>query len=508
MKKLTLFLALAIAVAFTGAAYAEVQNVKVSGDVSIYSTGAWYDTFYRDATARDLSEADSFWMSTMGVNVDADLTENVGTHVRLVNMRPWDLDDADPQAMEIGLAEAYVTLREMLYEPLTVTIGRQPLYMGRGFVIGSNVIDPQGTVDIYDQYSLQDAFDAVKLELNYEPWKMDAAYSVINEGGQGAGAFNSNDDIYLWMTNVGYTFEQYSAEVEGYYVGLLDQNRSTIHIDRVINPVVSPVGSGYVDATVPAMKIHTIGLRGSLVPIENLSIFGEGAYQFGDFGDVSYDPWNLSRLVNGTTTRDVGTWGAETGGEYLFSEVVGEPKLGMCYSFREGENFNNYGYAEGDYDAFYTPFMRKSDTAIYGHNGRYNIGNAAGPANGVASNLYYKNGDFANSVDDDDTAWDTNMHQILVAGSVKPLAYWNIEDVSLGMKYAWFRFVQEPVDVSSRDAGDELDTMLTYDYTEDVQFNLLWAYFWPGSYYDRTQPNLQSGAEETLLMEGSVKVMF
>ncbi|MFH1857167.1 MAG: hypothetical protein ABH836_08125, partial [Candidatus Omnitrophota bacterium] len=196
--------------------------------------------------------------------------------------------------------------------------------------------------------------------------------------------------------------------------------------------------------------------------------------------------------------------------EYLFAGVLGEPKLGVCYSFREGENYNNYGYAQDDYDAFYTPFTRKSDTAIFGHNGRYGIGNTAVPAAGVPSNLYYKNGDFANSRDNDDTAWDANMNQILVAGSIKPLAYLNIEDVNLGLKYAHFSFADAPISGASKTAGDEFDAMLTYDYTEDVQFNLLWAYFWPGNYYDRSETAVGGGegAEETLLVESSVKVMF
>jgi hypothetical protein len=500
MRKLTLILALAIAIAFAGAAYAEVQNVKVSGDITIYQTKAWYDTFYRSSAGVNDSTADYFWLANLGVNIDADLTENVGTHIRVVNMRPWDLDDADATAMDIGVAEAYISLKEMLYEPLTVTIGRQPLFYGRGFIIGSNVIDPEGSVGLYDQYSLYDAFDAVKAELDYEPWKIDAVYSLISEEN-----LNENDDIHLWLINVGYTFDQYNAEVEGYYVGLRDRNRTDLRLAAIINPAGAPVQSYYTDATIPAYETHTFGLRGSLEPIDNLSLFGEAAYQFGDLGDVAYD---IRNTINGVTTRDVGSWGAEVGGEYLFADVTGEPKIGITYSFREGEDFNNYGYASGDYDAFYTPFMRRSDTAIFGHNGRYGIGNVAAPAGGVASNLYYKNGDFANSVDDDDTAWDTNMHQILVAGSIKPLAYWNIEDVNLGLKYAWFRFDDDPINGTDTDAGDELDMMLSYDYTEDVQFNLLWAYFWPGDYYDRGQPQNQADAEDTLLLETSVKVIF
>lgn len=502
MRKLTLILALAIAVAFAGSAYAEVQNVKVSGDISIYQTCAAYDTLYRDATAQYISDTDCFWLANLSVNIDADLTENVGTHIRVVNMRPWDMDDADTTAMTIGAAESYVTLKEMLYEPLTVTIGRQPLFMGKGFVVGSNVIDPENTVNIYDQYSLYDAFDAIKAVIASDPWKVDVAYSLIDEG-----AINSVDDTNLWLANVGYTFNEYDAEAEAYYVGLRDRNRSTVRATTSLLGVVPALGDGNLVYELPAYETHTFGLRGSLVPAENLSVFAEGAYQVGEMGDVTVASGGI---ITGVRTADVAAWGAEVGGEYLFADVTGTPKVGVCYSFREGENFNTHGYAVGDYEAFYTPFMKRSDTAIYGHNGRYNIANTAAVANGVPSNLYYKTGDFANTVDDDDTAWDTNMHQVLVSGSINPLAYWSIEDVKLDMKYAHFVFVEEPIsDSSSKDgAGDELDMMLTYDYTEDVQLGLLCAYYWPGDYYDRGQPNNQANAAETMLLETSVKVVF
>ena len=500
MRKLTFICALAILLGISTAAFAGVQNIRVSGNIDSYYYWSQYDTFYYDATARDESPDITFFATRVGLNFDADLTENVSGHIKLVNHRAWDLDDGDALAMDIGIAEAYVTLQNMLYEPLTITIGRQPLYYGRGFIIGSNVIDPEGQVGIYDELSLYDGFDAIKAELNYDPWTLDLVYSLISENDA-----DSEDDVRLWLVNLGREFDAYNSELELYYVGLYDDNRTRIHIDRVINPAISPVQSYYTDANVPAYEQHTIGGRGSLSPIENATLYGEIAYQFGDIGDVSV---NADNLITGVTTRDVSAWGAEVGGDYLFADVTGEPKIGLCYTFREGENFNGYGYAQGDYDAFYTPFMRRSDTVIFGHNGRYNIGNVAGTTGGVPSNLYYKNGDFVNSVDDDDTAWDTNMHQILVTGSIKPLAYWDINDVNLTAKYAWFQFEESPVSGADDDAGDELDILLTYDYTEDVQFGLTTAWFWPGDYYDRGQPNNQADAELVTQVVGSCKVTF
>jgi len=485
MRKLTFICALAILLGISTAAFAGVQSIKVSGDINTYGVWSQYDTFYRDSAGNDVSPDTTFWATTIGLNFDADLTENVSGHLRLVNQRLWDYDDADTTAMDIGIAEAYVTLQNMLYEPLTLTIGRQPLYYGRGFIIGSNVIDPESTIDGYAEVSQYDAFDAIKAELDYESCKVDLVYSKINENG-----ISSEDDIDMWLVNLGYTNEDfYNSEAEVYYVGHYDSNRgsvATINLVQSNFPGTVPATYGRVVERVPSYETHTIGARGSLVPIENLSLFGELAYQFGDYGVANRDAANN---IIGVKTVDVSALGGEVGADYLFADVTGEPKIGLTYSYREGEDYNNYPAEQGDYDAFYTPFMRKSDTVIYGQNGRYF-------------------GNFLNSVDDDDTAWDTNMHQILVTGSIKPLAYWDINDVNLEAKYAHFIFEEPPISGAEDEAGDELDILLTYDYTEDVQFGLTTAWFWPGDYYDRGQPNNQADAELTTQVVGSCKVTF
>jgi len=99
--------------------------------------------------------------------------------------------------MDVGIAEAYVVLQEMLYEPLTLTVGRQPLYYGRGFALGSNVIDPEGSIYSYAQLSQYDAFDAIKAQLDYEDFTIDLVYSKIDEGTDNGvrNKYNSRDDL-------------------------------------------------------------------------------------------------------------------------------------------------------------------------------------------------------------------------------------------------------------------------------------------------------------------------
>lgn len=522
MRKLTLVLALAIVVAFAGTAYAEVQNVKVSGDIAVYSTIAWYGGLYHEtASMAARSPEDQFWMSNIGINVDADLTENVGAHIRLVNELPWGLDMADadaPTRVMAGIGEAYISLREMLYEPLTLTIGRQPLFYGRGFVVGSNVNDPQNAVDIYDQYCMYDAFDSVKAQLDLDPWSIDAAYSVIKEDDN---PFNGRTAITTWLVDIGYVFDEYNAEVELYYVGLLDRNRNTVLITTTnLDPLstVQGVMATFVQERLQPYQTNTVGVRGSMEPIDNLLVFAEGAYQFGRLGDADVVKTNMAFFdqIIGQIDRKVSAGAAEVGAEYLWADVICEPKIGVQYSFRQGENFDGDGYAVGSYNAFYTPFMRRSDMAIYGHNGRYGIRNVVPPTGGLGGNamnpagLYYKTGDFANTIDDSDTGWDTNMHAPIAALSLKPLAAMDIDDVNLGLKYAWYGFNQSPMGARKKDAGSEVNGLLTYDYTEDVQFHLLFGYFWRGSYYKHNELIGVAGADasDAMLLEGAVKLTF
>jgi len=75
-------LALAFLVGMTFSAYAEVQNVKVSGD--IIATGVARNHFnLTNGSAGDKNNIkQSFMMSQVRVRIDADLTDNVAATVR------------------------------------------------------------------------------------------------------------------------------------------------------------------------------------------------------------------------------------------------------------------------------------------------------------------------------------------------------------------------------------------------------------------------------------------
>ena len=111
MRKMILVGLLAFAVALTGTAYAEVQNVKVSGDIDMKAVIHHnYDLKLKQknengttggVTPAVTNDDDaSFFLQTTRVRVDADLTDNVSTHVRLLNQRFWDADSSGIQGTE------------------------------------------------------------------------------------------------------------------------------------------------------------------------------------------------------------------------------------------------------------------------------------------------------------------------------------------------------------------------------------------------------------------------
>ena len=95
-------------------AYAEVQNIRVGGDITVRAFHREnLDLHFEDAAATSLDE-DNFLMSTVGVNVGADLTENVAAFVRIANERDWNVDGAASGDMEISHVDSdiYLAVRD------------------------------------------------------------------------------------------------------------------------------------------------------------------------------------------------------------------------------------------------------------------------------------------------------------------------------------------------------------------------------------------------------------
>lgn len=437
--------------------FAEVQNVRVGGDVTVRA-------FHRenmdlneddDAATGVGDSTDDFFMATTGINIGADLTENVSAFVRLVNERDWNAEGAgggvSQDTDDIGLSQAYVTLNEMFYSPLTLRVGTQPIVWGRGFVLGSNFIpsvlgnaNDRNAAIAANEYTDYTAFDAVRATLDLSnlggmtlPLTADYVYIKLDENSVGV-----SDDVNLQGINLSTQFD--SSEFETYYLHKRDTTGGT-------------------DRTDVHGSLSTLGLRGSGQPVENSLIFGELAYQW---GKRATDAEGVYTIGSGQQA-----WAMNLGAEYTLQDVVSTPTLGTEWIFWSGNDCSHQvtttgptacgGWdpiARGYFTTAIREFQSNAATGFY-------------PTPQVG-----------------DTAGATNQHQFAVYGSFVPL-----EDLNVSSRLTLFVLDVPTIQgVSSgggqnerrRYAGSEWDTNFVYNYTEDVSLGLLYALFVPGTVYE------------------------
>ncbi|MDD5504154.1 MAG: porin [Candidatus Omnitrophica bacterium] len=417
MRLFTVLCVAALVVAFAVPAFAETQNIKVSGDIK----AAYVYQKNLDYTDNDKNNQ-NFFVQQVGLNVEADLTDNVSTYVRLINERDWDGINSSSTNFDIMLDEAYVTLKEMLYAPLTVKLGRQNIWLGKGFVIGNAGVSQWALGSLPStvrELSDLTAFDAVRATLDYDPWTVDLIYSKIIEDDVA-----SYEDRNLYVANVGYDFTKYDAEAEAYYIYVHDKQNRTI--------------------TGKTNNLHTIGLRGSLVPFDNMNLWAEGAYQCGEY-----------RTSSVNETRKAGA--VDAGIDYTFADVKWTPKVGAEWTWLSGDKEGTNKYEawdplfRGKFDSYISDFRNITKLATQG-------GSIA------AANDYGM----------------TNQQSIALFGSIAPMT-----DITMDARwtYLWHDQKLTSSGDESKRLGHEIDGKVAYDYTEDVEFNVMGGVFWPGKYY-------------------------
>ena len=424
--------------------FAEVQNVKVGGDITVRSfLRSNLDLHDSDGT---LDEHDRFLMTTTGINLGADLTENVGAFIRLANERDWNVDGGNTG--DVDISQAYITLKELFYSPLTVRVGAQPIVWGRGFVLGSNLIpglingagDRNGAITA-NEFTDFTAFDAIRGTLDLSgisgtsmPLTLDTVYIKLDENSTAIA-----DDVNLFGFNLGTKMDSMNAEFETYFLNKRDRSTSG----------VSAVNHG---------SVNTLGVRGSAQPVDGAYLFGELAYQF---GERATDPSGV--LTAGDRQQ---AWAFNLGLEYTAKDVAMTPKVGAEWIFYSGKNVDGAvaGWdpiARGYFTTALREFQNPTAAAFY-----------------PPDQTCFANGAGANAC----TGSATNQHQLSLYGSFKP-----INDLTVAPRLSWFILDEGaiPVAGSKRNsfAGTEWDTVVNYDYTDDVQFGVIYGLFLPGNVY-------------------------
>jgi len=431
MKKV-LFLMLAVAL-MAMPAMASVQNVKVSGDIE--SSYVIRDQFDFQGFSQDVL------LTQTRLRVDADLTDKVAATIGLINERVWG---ADANNAEVDLNLAYVTMKEMLYSPLTVTLGRQNFAFGNSFVIdsaGANnaAVADSGLNSVAEDLSKEAAQDAVRMTFDYDPLTIDVLYSAISQGvvtGQ-----KKSDDADLVGLNAKYQFD--------------DEKNTLVE--------------GYVWARDNKDKLYMPGLRGSMNVLDGWNLQAEGAMQFGDV-----------TLTNGKTDRRA--YAAQFLSNYMLpfeSTKKYQPVFGLAYTIYSGDKDVALG-GDGEYYTAWDPmYENQNGGKIF--NTLFNATNAQTigatltmvPVEDVTANLYY------------DRIWldkELSSFSLVQPDGTSATPAQEGEEVEL---------------------GDEVGLVLTYDYTEDVQLGARAGWFFPGNHYGNA--NINETASQLIL---NAKVAF
>ncbi|HOW42751.1 MAG TPA: alginate export family protein [Candidatus Omnitrophota bacterium] len=308
-KRLILVLALALVVGLTAGAYAEVQNVKVGGDITMVGVTRSNLDLNKEIMGDDVQQVVNAkgLASITRVKIDADLTDNVSTTVRLINERVWGSADETVSNSDVDLDLAFVAFKDFLKDtitvPLTLIAGRQEIRIGSGLLV-SHPGGNQGNVGA----------TAVALPRGIGDLSSRRAFDGI------AGVWKWSDQLT--------TTTAYVKAVEGV---ITDEHDTDVYV------VDSTFDTGkmgmvpelyYVGSDAKKGQVNNFGARINVAPVENLNLSAEFCYQ------TQKGVNRLTGKTNHATDNAI-----LLGANFAMPDVVWAPSFGLDYA-RLSENWN------------------------------------------------------------------------------------------------------------------------------------------------------------------------
>jgi len=441
MKKI---LVAALMLALPIPAFAAIQDVKVSGSVTNYFVDRSDFDF---KTPSDLNAYNqNFFYTSTHVLISSDLSDNVSAQVGLANEVAWGDQNVEDSSrggaaasnasdQQVDLELANITLREFLYSPLTVTVGRQSLSYGNDFLIGAAGGPSVGTMDnIATDMSRTQNYDGIRAVLDYKPLTIDLVYVKTNSNCLSGGTHGSvapctdvgNDDQNLYGGVANYQLnDPMSSVIEGSFWARTDDSVNTTWHGA------------------QASTLYVPDLRVSTNPIKDLTLSAEGATQMGIYDN--------STNLNEKRSKVFGLQGKATYTIPVFEKY--KPTLAGTYTYVSGDN-------------------PKSTTKDNAWDPMFNDQN-------LGTRIWRSMFNY------------TNLQIIEASASISPL-----EDVTAKVTWTdlWLAdttpgvqsITMPDLSVSSetftdkKDLGNEVDGEFSYQYTEDVSFGLNLGVFVPG----------------------------
>jgi len=440
MRKILLTLVIVSLVAMP--AFAAVQNIKVSGSIDSSYVSRTNFNLQTDSLLNDERNNANFFMTQTELKVEADLTDNVSTTVALINERAWG--EPSDSGSEIDLNLAFVTLKEMLYSPLTVVIGRQAFSYGNSFIFSTGAIggEDSGIPSIASDLSKQKGLDAIRAILDYNPLKLEMFYGKIDSNDTDSSITpNSKDDVDVAGIVGTYDFgDAKKSAVEAYVFAKADRS-----INRSLHPSVIPGKTS---------KLYVPGIRVSTNPIEKLYTSLEYAHQMGQkyYEDDSIPPVNGYREdVSANAVQFIAVYQLPVAEKYT-------PVLSYDYTYTSGDE--RIGSSKKAWDPF---FENQNNGKIYNvlfeqsNSHVQSLGLQVNPMEDVTTKLSWTN---------------LRLDKSFSASTIGGSGYLKNANVT-----------------TNKALGNEIDFDVKYAYTEDVTIGANLGWFMPGKSFEKPERN-------------------
>lgn len=272
MKKNYFLIALVILSGVTFSLQAQNSNLNFNFSERIRTEG-WDN-------ALDLDNSSKKNQQYLRIKTSAGVNWQVGSELefdlKLTNeMRKFLTPSDNPYHFnELFFESLYIKYKPNLSFKPEITLGRQNLIFGEGFVMQDGT-PGDGSRSMY--------FNALRIDVSpitnnkisaflaYQPYE-DDVLPILN--GRDVDNMKSGQKSYLLV-------EQSEVTAGAYYEGIFGQtNLQGYYIWKKIED------EGLNNLGLQKSNIHTIGARVKYPVMNNLSIVGEGAYQFGDKGNI------------------------------------------------------------------------------------------------------------------------------------------------------------------------------------------------------------------------------
>ncbi|HOE65968.1 MAG TPA: alginate export family protein [Candidatus Hydrogenedentes bacterium] len=477
------------AVLFSAAAWAELQNVTVGGEIRI--RGRYYMNTFNEqlngaaglrreiripggllpkrpigaANVASLFSWDDkipdwhFYETSVVLNTKADFTDDVSAFIELYNFGVWGegsfrsdyvtgADNRGNGSDNVQLNQAYINVKDMWGSPLDVRIGRQALKFGKGWLV-TDMLTPTQRL----------SFDGIRLTYDVKPITVDVFATKLVENG--IAEQDGDVDFYGIYGNVK-TCD--ALDVSAYWFWLRDATaRRDTQLVWFGEWLENLLGLDDYDVT----NLHTVGLRG-YGKAGGFDYDLEVAYQFGsaDAHGIRFKPLGSPY---GDTKAEYDNWAAELNAGYTF-DVAMKPRVLVMASYFQGQDNRDISFID-----WLNPFYRAKSS--------------------VSFNRLFSDSNHMPVVNDN--GWLSNFIQAGAGVEFKPtdsvLVHMHVAkdwadkpfDLPWSIKLGRYRVPIMPswsflTQEGSTDIGWEGAIWVKYNYTKDLSFLLYYNHLWVG----------------------------